>query len=237
MSELLEKIRSRGYRRVVIRPGNFVETRVSNIYALYPLLEKISVQLFGWDFPHLDPPDQLHTDSDWIGQEVERLYHIELWRFYQTGQFVQMSALAEDWIDESSDFAKEKIWKPGHLLSVERTVFRFTEIFELASRLALTEAGDELIHIEISVNGLSGRALRVNPETRMPFPTSMKASIKELPYKVDLSRTQLITESRDLALKPALELFRHFGWDPGLEILRDIQGELFHRGSQVAKRV
>jgi hypothetical protein len=147
-----------------------------------------------------------------------------------------MSALAEDWIDESSDSAKEKIWKPGHLLSVERTVFRFTEIFELASRLALSEAGDELMHIEIAFSGLNGRALRVNPETRMPFPTSMKASIRELPYKVDLSRTQLITESRDLALKPALELFRHFGWDPSLEILRDIQAELFHRGSKAAGR-
>ena len=233
MSELLEKIRSRGYRRVVIRPGNFVEKRVSNISALYALLQKSSVQLRGWDFPHLDTQNELHIDIDWIGQVVDWSYHIELWRFYQSGQFVHISALAEDWLGEST----HTVWNPGHLLSVERTVFRFTEIFELASRLALTEAGDELMHVEILVNGLGGRALRVNPETRMPFPISMKASIKELPYKVDLSRIQLITAPRDLALRPALELFRHFGWDPSLEILRDIQGELFRQGSQAAGRV
>ena len=92
------------------------------------------------------------------------------------------------------------------------------------------------MHVEILVNGLGGRALQVNPETRMPLPLSMKASIKELPYNVDLSRTQLITEQRDLALKPALELFRRFGWDPSLELLRDIQGGLFCQGSHVVDR-
>ena len=236
MSKLLEKIQLRGYWKVVIHPGNFDETRVSNISNLYPLLEKISVQLHGWDFPHLDSRTPPVTDADWVGQEIDRLHHIELWRFYQSGQFVHISALTEDWLGKFPGTSPPWALKMDHVLSVEITIVRFTEIFELASRLALTEAGDELMHIEILVKGLSGRALRINPETRMPFPISMKASITELPYKVDLSRTQLVTESRDLALKPALELFRHFGWDPSLEILRDIQGELFHRGSQVAKR-
>ena len=236
MSELLEKIRSLGYWRVVIRPGSFNENRISNLSALYPLLQKISVQLHGWDFPHLDSRTPPITDADWVGQEIDWLHHIELWRFYQSGQFVHISALAEDWVDESIDSVAAKDWDPIHSLSVERTVFRLTEIFELASRLALTEAGDEQMHVEILVKGLGGRVLRVNSETRVPFPLSMKASVKELPYKVDLSLTQLITAPRDLALKPALELFRRFGWDPSLEILRDIQGELFRQGSQAVGR-
>ena len=236
MSEVLEKIKSRGYWRVVIHPGTFTEKRVANISDLYPILQKTSVQLRGWDFPHLDSKETVQIDSDWIGQEIVWSYHLELWRFYQSGQFVHISALAEDWLDESKDAATAKVWNPGHSLSVERTVFRFTEIFELASRLALTEAGDDQMHVEILVSGLGGRGLRVSPETRMPLPLRMKASIKELPYKVDLSRTQLITEPRDLALKPALELFQRFGWDPSLEILRDIQGELFRQGSHVGDR-
>jgi hypothetical protein len=236
MSELLEIIRSRGYWRVVIRPGSFVERRVSNISALYPLLQNISVQFRGWDFPHLDTRNEPHIDSDWVGQETDWSYYRELWRFYQSGQFVHISALAEDWIGGSSDPAAPQIWKPGNSLSVERTVFRFTETFELASRLALTEAGDEQMHVEILVNGLGGRDLRVDSEKRVPFSLGKKASIKEMPFKVDLSRTQLVTEPRDLALKPALELFRRFGWDPSLEILRDIQGELFRQGSHIVDR-
>ena len=99
MSKILENIRSHGYWRVVIRPGNYVEKRVSNFSALYPLLQKISVQLRGWDFPHLDRHNDLDEDLDWIGQEINWSYYIELWRFYQSGQFVHMSALAEDWIE------------------------------------------------------------------------------------------------------------------------------------------
>jgi len=236
MSKLLERIQSLGYWKVVIHPGNFDEKRVSRISNLYPLLEKISVQLQGWDFPHLDSRTPPITDADWVGQEIDWRHHIELWRFYQSGQFVHISALTEDWFGEFKDPSAPSALKLNHLLSVEIAIVRFTEIFELASRLAYTEAGDDVMHVEILVNGLGDKTLRVNPETRMPFPISMKASVKELAYKVDLSRTQLITQSRNLALKPALELFRHFGWDPGLEILRDIQGELFHQGSQISAR-
>ena len=82
MSELLDNLRSRGYWRVVIRPGTFIEQRVSNISALYPILQKISVQLRGWGFPHLDSRDQPHIDTDWIGQESEWERYLEVWRFY-----------------------------------------------------------------------------------------------------------------------------------------------------------
>ena len=66
MSELLEKIRSRGYWRVVIHPASFVEKQVANISDLYPLLQKIAVELRGWDYPHLDVHTPLHIDKAWI---------------------------------------------------------------------------------------------------------------------------------------------------------------------------
>jgi len=52
------------------------------------------------------------------------------------------------------------------------------------------------------------------------------ASISELPYRIELSRTELIAAPRELALKPAIELFRRFGWDPSQDMLRDHQKEL-----------
>ena len=241
MSDLLERIRSRGYWRVVIRPGSFDEKRVSNISALYPLLQKISVQLRGWDFPHLDTHSKLHGDIDWIGQESEWCQYLEVWRFYQSGQFVGFRAMEEDWLNQLENhplfdnWPLPKGWKPGSLLGVENVVFQYAEIFELAARLSLTEAGDEQMHLEIGLRGLTDRTLQVE-NRRVPL-REKKASIAEFPYKIDLSRTQLITEPRDLALKSALELFRRFGWDPGLEVLRDIQAGLLHRGSRAVGRV
>jgi hypothetical protein len=237
MSELLENIRSRGHWRVVIRPGTFDEKRISNISNLYHILEKTSVQLRGWDFPHLDTRTERHTDVDWIGQEINWENHLELWRFYQSGQFVHFSGMDEDWRDQSGIWPPYEGWKPGALLYVEDILFQFTEIFEFAARLAMTEAGDDQMHLGIDLRVLKGRGLKF--EVRRAgslYRRILKADIEEMPYKVDLPRIQLVTEPSELALKPAVELFRRFGWDPSLDVIRDMQSELLRRGSLLAGR-
>ena len=119
MSELLEKIRSRGYWRIVIHPATFLEKRVSKISTLYPLLQKISVQLRSWDFPRLDPRTPPVTDVDWIGQESEWERFVEVWRIYQSGQFVDVAGMTEDWHDQSEWLPAPEKWEPGHFLGVE----------------------------------------------------------------------------------------------------------------------
>jgi hypothetical protein len=237
MSGLLGKIRSRGHWRVVIRPGTFVEKRVSNISDLYPLLQKTSVQLRGWDFPHLGTQTELHRDKDWMGQESEWEEYLEMWRFYQSGQFIDFLGLDEDWRDQSKLSPPPKDWKPCLFLDVEDTLFQFTEFFEFAARLAMTEAGDEQVHLEIDLRGLKGRGLKFEVRRAgSSYRRILKADAGQIPYKVDLPRIQLITERSELALKPAVELFQRFGWNPSLDMLRDMQGELLHRGQRVMGR-
>lgn len=231
MSELLEKIRSRGHWRVVIHPAKFVEQRVSNLSSLYPLLEKISVQLRGWDFPHLDAHVSPSIDKDWIEQGSEWRQYLEQWRFYQSGQFVDFIGMEEDWLDQFQDWPLPKDWKPCSYLGVENAVFQFSEIFELAARLSRTQAGSESMHVEIDLRGLKGRGLKLERRrTTSSYIREHKIELDELPYVLDVSKTELIIASKELALKPAMELFWRFGWDPSLDLLRDMQAELFHRG-------
>lgn len=227
MSTLRDKIQSRGYWRVVIRPGTFAEARISDISALYPMLQKRSVELRGWDFPHVDPHTNCHMDKDWIGQESEWEHYLELWRFYQSGQFVDIAGMPEDWRDQSRLWPASGDWKPGTELGIGDTLFRFTEIFEFAARLALTEAGDYLMHIEVAISGIKGRKLWVDTPRHWPMHRKYAASIEMLPYQIDVPQTQLIAEPRELALKPAIELFRRFDWDPSVEMLREMQAELW----------
>ncbi len=221
----------------MIRPGAYVENRVSDISVLYPILQKISVELRGWDFPHIDPHIPCHIDNDWIEQNSEVNQYLELWRFYQSGQFVDWIGMEEDWLNQFVDWPTPDGWKPGSYLGVENAVFQYTEIFEFAARLSMTGVGDDLMHLEIDLRGLKGRGLRLEKRRKSSsFLRDRKAEIDKLPYVIDVSRTELITASKELALKPAIELFRRFGWDPSLEILRDMQGELLGYRSATAGR-
>ena len=161
MSELLDKIRSRGYWQVVIRPHEFDEQRIADIFALYPILERCSVQLRGWNYPHLHRSVQFHIDTDWIGQEFQWEHYLELWRFYQSGQFIHIAGIRSDWRDQSDIWPPATNgWLPGSVLGIGDTVFGFTEIFEFAARLAFTDASDDFMHISVTLKGLKDRRLQ-----------------------------------------------------------------------------
>lgn len=225
MSTLLDKIRSRGHWDVVIRPGSFNPVRVPDISSLYAIVQNASVDLRGWDFPHIDVHSQVHVDVDWVGQESEWDAFLEVWRLYQSGQFVDVSGIWHDWHDQSTLTRAPEGWRPGTLLPVLDTLFRFTEIFEFAARLALTAAGDNLITIEVSVAGLKGRSLWMDSLKRPMF-RQYATSLEALPYRVELRRAELIAQPRELALVPAIELFRRFGWQVTLDRLREFQAEI-----------
>ena len=218
---LLEKVKSRGHWRVVIRPGRFVERRIPRISSLYPIIQKTAVQLRGWDFPHVDTHTKPHIDVDWLGQESEWQEFLEIWRFYQSGQFVDIAGIWEDWRDKS-----DPTWKSGVLLGIGDTLFRFTEIYEFAARLALTEVGNELMYIEVTINGLAGRKLWDDSHDSGRVYKQYEASLQELPFKQELPRDELVTQPRELALRPAIELFARFGWTADAAALRDIQKKL-----------
>ena len=104
MSKLLEKIRSRGHWRVIIWPSTFVENRVPHRSSLLPILQKTSVDFKGWRFPHIDSFRIPDDGSDWIGQEIDWALCFELWRFYQSGQFIFYSGMLSDWTKHTGTY-------------------------------------------------------------------------------------------------------------------------------------
>jgi hypothetical protein len=235
MSELLEKIRSRGYWKVIIRPATFVEKRVTHISDLLPILERTSVNLKGWSFPHIDSFGALDKGPDWIGQEFSWDSIVELWRFYQSGQFVHYFGMPED---RSANYHSR--WLPSNdevhrvILDVKSSVLQFTEIFEFATRLTFSDAGDNVMRLTIAADNIKEHYLKLpefSPEKGPWIPQAHKPLME---YTEDLSRIQLTSETKELALKAALKLFGCFQWNPGPEILRDLQGEFLHGGPAVS---
>ena len=105
-------------------------------------------------------------------------------------------------------------------------MLQFTEIFEFAARLAFTPAGDARMWLDLCVHNLAGRGLKLDMQRKgSSYLASLTASVKEMPYKVELPAVKLVANPAELALRPAAELFQRFGWDPGIAMLRDIRDD------------
>ena len=226
MSKLLETIRERAYWKVVIRPSTFVEKRVLDKGTLTHIIRKNAVSYKGWNFPHIEGSGAVDRGPDWIGQEIDWKPILELWRFYQSGQFVHYFGMVEAW-DENS--AGQWLW-PRVGLDVKNAVTQFTEIFELAARLSFTDVGDAGMRLEISAGNIENCVLFTLPQrngTPAWIPQAVKPSVTVVR---ELSSAELITDKRELALESASEFFKCFKWNPHIELLRDMQSAILSSG-------
>lgn len=216
MSGLTDKLRSRAHWRTVIRPGDFRPDRLS-YEALATVVQSVQVRMRGWYVPHFSEPLQYGTD--WIGYESQFEHHFEAWRFYTSGQFVDLIGVASEWRDESSLHPAPPDWKPSARLPVWEPLFMFTEIFELAARLALSPAGADLMVVGIEARHIQGMQLVVDDPGRAEFFQPYVASINSFPFEASYSREELITSARKEAVRATRELVLRFGWTAATEEL------------------
>jgi hypothetical protein len=219
---ILDKIRTRGYWRVVIRPTSFEEDHIPDYADLFRIVEKNSVRLRGWAYPHIDYQNSPLRGADWVGQEFDRRDEIELWRLYMSGQFVHCFTLWGDWRDHSTDRPAEPGWKPGRFMLYVPTVYSLVEIFEFAARLALSPASAVSMHVEIDLKKLRGRRL-MSTDIMAPLSGVYITQMPEWNYRWEGSQTDLIARPRELAAAAARDLFARFGLDLTLETLARIQ--------------
>lgn len=227
-SDIVRKIYSRGHWVIRIYPALYNKKKITDISSLLPIIQGVIVRIRGWDFPHLDSRTENIIGLDNIGQELDWNDILSSWYFFQSGQFIQISCIPIDWRDRSPFKSSLENWKPGQLLGIGYTVATFTEIFELASRLATTDVGDDRMHISIKIRGLKDRNLYVDNSNRWPLDFPRKATLNEYPLELEFDRNELITNSNKLALQQSLEFFKRFHFDTTFEILKSWQ-DLFFR--------
>jgi hypothetical protein len=228
MSEVTDKICSRGHWKVAIRPEPFDPERVE--YAkLMDILGEVAVRMRGWPVPFIDYREQPIRGDNWIGQDIDAamVSHHEAWRFFQSGQFSHLRAISADWRENDGRLTVPDGF--DGVIQVWEILFYLTELFELASRLALGPAGDEVMSIAVQLHGTENRGLVVAEWNRAEFFEPYKASSACLERKVSLSRDVLVAEARQQAVAMSQQLFARFGWDPDEKLLADYQRELAER--------
>lgn len=227
-SPLKERIQSRGYWRVLIRPDTFSQDSLQ-YNGLFSLVQGLSVDLHGDSFPNALPGHPLNRGVDCIGQEIEAGHFLEAWNIYQSGQFIYYFGMVDDWIDQSGWFRITENWQPGTRFAIEEVIRQYTGIFVFASRLALTDAytQDDYIHINVLIKGLQGRKLYISSPGKVPLRWNYEAHIPEFPDPRRILKAELIANPAGLALQASKELFDRFGWNASLATLESTQATYY----------
>ena len=133
---LIEKIKSRGYWRVLIRPTQYKKDLISSLRDCRRFIEESKV-LRGWTTRTLNVEGKVVNGDDWVESSTDWEPYIEHWRFHQSAQFIHLFNCREDWrdIDERVGPSRRSSL-PDSFLEPIWAVYRTTEIYEFAARLA-----------------------------------------------------------------------------------------------------
>ena len=220
--ELLDKINSRGYWRVVIRPTEYREENIS-LGEIRKTLDSTVLHLRGWDYPHIDRSNTTNGQN-YVQSYADFLGNIEFWRFYQSGQFINRFAMREDWHEVSSIFGTGKPL-PFKSLDIIETLYNVTEIVEFATRLAVKGIYGKNIKIEISLCDTNDRALASIYSHRW-LSRDYVCKIPEIKWEKLILTEELISNSAEISMNATLYIFERFNWNTSADIFKDDQQKL-----------
>jgi hypothetical protein len=235
-TEELNKIKTKGYWRILFEPLG--ENTISPFSKCKELMINNSVELRGWDYPHIPKRTGDDTafepgDNYWQAWLDWKEYaHFEFWRFYQSGQFIHFRAISQDW---EENVVYKNMWehdtplRSGEFLGVVGTVFLFTEIFQFVSKLAAEGIYDDGVKITISLNNTEGRKLFVDSHGRVPFSSEKKTAAKTIERSAVYAKEELLNSPTQYARDFILYFFERFSWEPNPKMIQDDQEKLINR--------
>lgn len=224
MTDLLNEIKSRGYWRINFRPL-IDKNIISDLSQAEELVKKHHVELRGWDYPHyplrrdLQGNLEFHNNfcQGWSNWENMK----EIWRFYESGQFIHYLALREDW-ERSTTATKPK---KGKDLEVASTIYQFIEIFEFASRLAKTDIYERGMNINIQIFKTKERELFL---LNGLLPGNFKCSTEETIscFEEKLNITDIVSSPDRYAAQAAKKTLSIFGFTRSEKYIEGHQNKL-----------
>jgi hypothetical protein len=224
--------------RINFRPAQYEEQLIPMLGKCFEIIEKNKLSLRGWDYPHLSQRDtERGQGSNWVASWSDFLGYYEYWRFYQSGQFVNLFSVREvterEWrtkleaemksnLSYMHDIDWEKV--PG-FISIINFTYNVTEIYEFAARLCQSQIYVGTINIKIELKGIKGFVLSA-PWTRS-WHSYYAANEDILTKSNDFESDQLVATSKEAALESIVWFFERFGWlNPSMNIISNDQENL-----------
>lgn len=177
-------------------------------------IREASVLLRGWDFPHLGK--DYHHIQDGLEGEINWTQHHERWRLRTSGLFTYAGKIKEDYTD-----------RYRNKLSAVSTLWFLTEVWEFSRRLYGLDSSVDQIRVSLELDGLRDRGLLVDSPGSDWGITGKPSPVAEFRKDKTLSRRELMSSSREVALAWSDSLFHAMGGNVSPEVLAEIQGRLF----------
>ncbi len=240
MNELVDKIKQNGYWKIVIRPTEFMESRIQSRDKCKEVIEQSQIKLRGWDFPHIDRVkgifpsgnDNVASSCDWPEGGL-----FEYWKLYQNGQFISYKNMIEDFrlSNEEKKHAADQVrlesWQDARFLSVVNALYTVTEAYSFAAELAKRSTLGDEVAIEIELGNVFNRTLFFWGQFRFLFqPYTCHFDNENIIRKVVVSKQDLVENFASLAMKTTIGILNDFGWhDVNENIFQEDQRKLLER--------
>lgn len=213
------------YFDVAVRPGPYQAERLTPAQ-LDPFVAEHAVRLRGWPVPMVSPRDPLQRHGTWLAQDSQSTFHVEAWRIFTSGQFLQRRVLATD-VRDADELRAEDARATG-AVALWDVLLYVVEVAELAARMA-TRLGCETVTFEVSLRGIAGRELISGDHRRHLYGPYLSAADSFSAART-LDVTDLLTDPRTIGVEVAQRILRQFGIDVPDQVLHDYQDEVLERG-------
>ena len=236
LGERLEKIKSRAYWRVNIRPMEFKKDRIETLSKTRKIIEECIIKLAGWNYPQFYEPEIINGE-DWVQSGIDFEDFVEFWKFYQSGQFIHYFALHEDHNPRVKEhrihhrgrfpnvFQSKK--EPKGFVSIFWALYTITHVYEFAIRLAQKNIYDSKALISIQLHSIKGYELFFWERI---LNRQYLAEIDQIILDSELGIEELIATGHDEAIKKTIHFLECFNWNnPPKEILIEEQKKLLEK--------
>lgn len=237
---LAGQIKQGPHWRVLVRPIPYAASQLA-MSNLAGALQRTTVRIRGWDFPHVDRQIPLERGVDFVGSSSSFMGHLEYWRFYQSAQLVYLSSLREttepDWDRKLRQGAAHRIVVPADFdwsgvpgfIEMRNFIYTVTEVFEFAARLGLDLGHPEAMSVTIALNNIRGFVLAVD-DVRRGWWEYCFAQVDSLEHVWVTKVADLAGDSSAASLRAITWFFERMGWDhPNVEAIRQDQAEVLFR--------
>lgn len=204
-----------GFWETILEPLPDDEGRFSTA-ALEDALHRAEVSLRGWNYPHVGRQIK-PTANKGLESVTNSQYGHEGWILHSSGLFVHRMAMRED---------REPRWHGT--LDLINALWSMTEIWEFTKRLYRDEPKTTHVRATVTITGLLGRRLRMDPQYSLPM--REPADADAFTEMVVISQARLASEASEQALQWSETLFAQMGAiGIDAEVLRQHQERLLKR--------